>query len=72
MEVPGKLRIAFLPASQKSGLVQVDDKVASFDNGIRVDFRPSVNPLLLLHSDVYVRPCSRGHAGTRFADVDQE
>jgi len=56
LEIPGKLRIAFLPASQKSGLVQVDDRVASFDNGIRVDFRPSVNPLLLLTADVYVAP----------------
>ena len=56
LEVPGKLRIAFLPATQKSGLVQVDDKVASFDNGIRVDFRRSVNPLLLLTADVYVAP----------------
>jgi len=41
IEIPGRLRIAFLPASQKSGLVQIDDRVASFDNGIRVDFRPS-------------------------------
>jgi hypothetical protein len=56
IEIPGKLRIAFLPATQKSGLVQVDDKVATFDNGIRVDFRPSVNPLLLLTSDVYAAP----------------
>jgi hypothetical protein len=56
LEVPGKLRIAFLPATQRSGLVQVDDKVASFDNGIRVDFRPSVNPLLLLTADVYAAP----------------
>ena len=56
IEIPGKLRIAFLPASQKSGLVQIDDKVASFDNGLRVDFRPSVNPLLLLTADVYVAP----------------
>src|SRR5436190_12907866 len=56
IEVPGKLRIAFLPATTKSGLVQVDDKVASFDNGIRVDFRPSINPLLLLTADVYVAP----------------
>jgi len=56
IEIPGKLRIAFLPATQKSGLVQIDDKVASFDNGLRVDFRPSVNPLLLLTADVYVAP----------------
>ena len=56
IEIPGKLRIAFLPASQRSGLVQVGDRVASFDNGIRVDFRPSVNPLLLLTADVYAAP----------------
>lgn len=56
LEVPGKLRIAFLPATLKSGLVHVDDRVASFDNGIRVDFRPSVNPLLLLTADVYAAP----------------
>ena len=56
IEIPGKLRIAFLPASQKSGMVQVDDRVASFDNGIRIDFRPSVNPLLLLTADVYAAP----------------
>jgi len=56
LEAPGKLRIAFLPATGKSGLVQVDDRVASFDNGIRVDFRRSINPLLLLTSDVYVAP----------------
>ena len=56
LQIPGKLRIAFLPASQKSGLVQVDDRVATFDNGIRVDFRRSVHPLLLLTTDIYVVP----------------
>lgn len=56
LEVPGKLRIAFLPATQGSGLVQVDDRVASFDNGIRVDFRRSINPLLLLTADVFASP----------------
>jgi hypothetical protein len=59
IEAPGKLRIAFLPATQKSGLVMVDDKVASFDNGIRIDFRPSVNPLLVLTSDVYAAPVTQ-------------
>jgi hypothetical protein len=59
IEIPGKLRIAFLPATQRSGLVQVDDRVASFDNGIRVDFRRSVNPLLLLTADVYVAPIDK-------------
>src|ERR1700682_1102913 len=70
LEVPGKLRIAFLPAAQRSGLVQVDDKVASFDNGIRVDFRPSVNPLLLLTADVYVAPVATIMRGLDSLNVD--
>lgn len=72
LEVPGKLRIAFLPATQKSGLVQVDDKVASFDNGIRVDFRPSINPLLLLTADVYVAPMATIMKGLDSLHVDTE
>ncbi len=71
LEVPGKLRIAFLPALQKSGLVQVDDRVASFDNGIRVDFRPSVNPLLLLTADVYVQPIAAIVRGLDSLHVDE-
>jgi hypothetical protein len=72
IEIPGKLRIAFLPASQKSGMVQVDDRVASFDNGIRVDFRPSVNPLLLLTADVYVAPVTAIMRGLDSLSVDAE
>ncbi len=72
IEIPGKLRIAFLPASQKSGLVQVGDRVASFDNGIRVDFRPSVNPLLLLTADVYAAPLATITRGLDSLHVDQE
>src|SRR5438874_6581692 len=72
IEVPGKLRIAFLPATTKSGLVQVEDKVASFDNGIRVDFRPSINPLLLLTADVYVAPTAAIMRGLDSLHVDTE
>lgn len=72
MEIPGKLRIAFLPASQKSGMVQVDDRVASFDNGIRVDFRPSIHPLLLLTADVYVLPVAAIMHGLDSLSVDAE
>ncbi|MDQ6690404.1 MAG: outer membrane lipoprotein-sorting protein [Gemmatimonadota bacterium] len=72
LELPGKLRIAFLPATQRSGLVQVDDKVASFDNGIRVDFRPSVNPLLLLTADVYTAPTSTIVRGLDSLNVDTD
>lgn len=72
LEVPGKLRIAFLPATQRSGLVYVDDKVASFDNGIRVDFRPSVNALLVLTSDVYAAPISQIMRELDSLDVDTD
>jgi hypothetical protein len=72
LEVPGKLRIAFLPATQKSGMVQVEDKVASFDNGIRVDFRRSVNPLLLLTSDVYAMPVAAIMHGLDSLRVDTD
>lgn len=72
LEVPGKLRIAFLPATQRSGLVQVGDKVASFDNGIRVDFRPSVNPVLLLTADVYAAPVPTIMRGLDSLNVDTE
>ena len=72
IEIPGKLRIAFLPASQKSGLVQVGDRVASFDNGIRVDFRRSVNPLLLMTADIYAAPLATITRGLDSLHVDQE
>ncbi|HWL38968.1 MAG TPA: hypothetical protein VNO75_01925 [Gemmatimonadaceae bacterium] len=71
LEAPGKLRIAFLPAAQRSGLVQVDDRVASFDNGIRIDFRPSVNPLLLLTVDVYSAPAANILRGLDSLGVDR-
>jgi hypothetical protein len=72
LEVPGKLRIAFLPATQRSGLVQVGDRVASFDNGIRVDFRRSVNPLLLLTADVFVAPVAAIVRGLDSLHVDTD
>jgi hypothetical protein len=52
--------------------VQVDDRVASFDNGIRVDFRPSINPLVLLTADVYVAPVAAIMRGLDTLGVDQE
>ena len=70
--VPGKMRIAFLPSPQKSGLVQVGDRVASFDNGIRVDFRPAVNPMLLLTTDVFVSPNATIMRGLDSLHVDAE
>src|SRR3990170_7124477 len=72
VQAPGKLRIAFLPVTQKSGLVQVGERVASFDNGIRVDFRPSVNPLLLLAVDAYAGPTSTVLRGLDSLGVDTQ
>jgi hypothetical protein len=72
MELPGKLRIAFLPVTTRSGLVQADDKIASFDNGIRVDLRPSINPLLLLTADVYAAPTPIIMKGLDSLGVDME
>ena len=72
VQAPGKLRIAFLPVTQKSGLVQVGESVASFDNGIRVDFRPSVNPLLLLAVDAYAGPTATVLKGLDSLGVDTE
>jgi hypothetical protein len=72
LEVPGKLRIAFLPATQRSGLVQIGDRVATFDNGIRVDFRPSVNPLLLLTADVFAAPPAAIMRGLDTLNVDTD
>jgi hypothetical protein len=70
LEVPGKLRIAFLPATQRSGLVQIGDRVATFENGIRVDFRPSINPLLLLTADVFAAPTATIMRGLDSLHVD--
>lgn len=70
VQAPGKLRIAFLPLEQKSGLVQVGERVASFDNGIRVDFRPSVNPVLLLAVDAYAGPTATVLRGLDSLGVD--
>lgn len=72
VQAPGKLRIAFLPVTRKSGLVQVGERVASFDNGIRIDFRRSVNPLLLLGVDAYAGPASAVMRGLDSLGVDTE
>lgn len=72
VQAPGRLRIAFLPVTQKSGLVQVGERVASFDNGIRVDFRRSVNPLLLLGVDAYAGPTATVLRGLDSLGVDTE
>ena len=57
--VPGKLRIDYLPATQRSGVLFDGSRVHVFDNGRAIDSRPGVNALLLLAADVYVQPTER-------------
>jgi hypothetical protein len=56
LSVPGKLRIDFEPLSNKSGLLILNNRVLTFDNGRRVDSRRSIQPILTLTADVYAIP----------------
>src|SRR6266498_807824 len=58
LSVPGRLRIDFLPLSTKSGLLILNNRVTSFDNGRKVDSRRSIQPILTLTGDVYAIPAS--------------
>lgn len=53
LSVPGKLRVDFEPLSSKSGLLILDNRVTTFDNGRRIDSRRSIQPILTLTADVY-------------------
>lgn len=54
--VPGKLRIDFVPLSQKSGLLIDNNRVTTFVNGRRVDSRRQIQPRPFLTADVYTLP----------------
>lgn len=56
LSVPGKLRIDFEPLSSKSGLLILNNRVTTFDNGRKVDTRRSIQPILTLTADVYAIP----------------
>ena len=56
LAVPGKLRIDFHPLTSKSGLLILNNRVTTFDNGRRVDTRRSIQPILTLTADVYAIP----------------
>lgn len=56
LSVPGKLRIDFEPLSSKSGLLILNNRVTTFDNGRRVDSRRSIQAILTLTADVYAIP----------------
>jgi hypothetical protein len=56
LSVPGRLRIDFEPLSSKSGLLILNNRVTTFDNGKRVDSRRSIQAILTLTADVYAIP----------------
>jgi len=58
LSVPGRLRIDFEPLTSKSGLLILNNRVTTFDNGKRVDTRRSIQAILTLTADVYAIPPS--------------
>ena len=63
--VPGRLRIDYLPLSQRSGVLFDGSRVHTFDNGRAIDTQPGVNAQLLVTADVYALPLERS---TRLLD----
>lgn len=55
-QVPGRLRIEFLPAAPKNGILFRDNRQYAFNNGRLTQEVPLVHPLLLLSADVYAQP----------------
>ncbi len=58
LSVPGRLRIDFEPLSSKSGLLILNNRVTTFDNGKRTDTRRSIQGILTLTADVYAIPAT--------------
>ena len=56
LSVPGKLRIDFHPLESKSGLLILNNRVTTFDNGRRLQTRRSIQPILTLTADIYAIP----------------
>jgi hypothetical protein len=53
LDLPGKLRINFGPASEGNGVIFVDNTVTSFKKGENTGTHPLVHMLLVLGFDVY-------------------
>jgi hypothetical protein len=56
LSVPGRLRIDFEPLTSRSGLLILNNRVTTYDNGKRVDSRRVIQPILTLTADVYAIP----------------
>jgi hypothetical protein len=57
--VPGRLRIDYMPLTQRSGVLFDGSRVHTFDNGRAIDAQPGVNAQLLITADVYALPVER-------------
>src|SRR5262249_33554796 len=57
--VPGRLRIDYVPLTQRSGVLFDGSQVHTFDNGRAIDVRPGVNAQLLVTTDLYALPAER-------------
>lgn len=56
LSVPGRLRIDFHPLESRSGLLILNNRVTTFDNGRRGATRRSIQPILTLTADIYAIP----------------
>ena len=68
--VPRRLRIEFLPAEPKNGILFRENRQYSFNNGRLADERPLVHPLLLLSADVYALPVDTTMADIALTKID--
>lgn len=56
LQVPGRLRIEFLPVTGGNGAIYADGNVHSFEGGRLSRTVQQLNPLLVLTADVYAQP----------------
>lgn len=59
ISLPGRLRIDYLPLTQRSGVLFDGSRVHTFDNGRAIDAQPGMNAQLLVTADVYALPVER-------------
>lgn len=55
-EIPGKLRIEYLPATNRNGVLVADGRITVFENGRITRSDPYIHPLMVLLFDVHVLP----------------